>query len=367
MYPTVTSRFLKKIRESGKRKTVVDVYYDSRLIASDIAVSEGTIRVDLEGQIRRTGSITVADPRLVPTLSTTLSPLGTEVKVRQGIVYPNGEEELVPLGVFRLSETSWSALGRIPTIQLYDRSKMMQDADMGNYYGRPGKLAKDVILEILGWFYPKLGLTPEAVFDNVVQDYRLPGGHLFEASSHWEAIDELAKNMGGRLYFDVDGFPRVRALQELTVASAPDLTIDAGGILIDADRTYSAEGIRNSVTVVGAAQTNGAIPRGTVSNVDPASPLRYGGPYGKVTEVINDSSLTTTAQCLARAKVELAKYIGPSYSVDFTSVPNPALDVGDIIKFVFPDGTSEVHQVNTLNVPLGPGTFTGTSKGVYLG
>lgn len=366
MYP-VTSKFLRRIRESGRRKTVVDVYYDGLLVASDIAVSEGTIRLDLEGQVRRTGSITVADPRLVPTLSSTLSPLGTEVKVRQGIVYPNGTEELIPLGVFRLSETSWSALGKIPTIQLYDRSKMIADADMGNYYGRPGKLAKDVILEILRWFYPQLDLTPESVFDNVVTNYRLPGGHLFEQSSHWDAIDELAKNMGGRLYFDVDGFPRVRALQELTSTSTPDLVIDAGGVLVDANRTYSAEGIRNSVTVVGAAATNGAIARGTVTNNDPGSPLRYGGPYGKVCEVISEGSLTTTAQCLARAKLELAKYLGPSYSVDFSSVPNPALDVGDIIQFVFPDNSTEVHQVNTLAIPLGKGSFSGTSKGVYLG
>lgn len=363
----VTTKFLRRIRESGKRKTVVDVYYDGFLVASDIAVSEGNIRVDLDGQVRRTGSITVADPRLVPTLSSTLSPLGTEVKVRQGIVYPNGEEELVPLGVFRLSETSWSALGKIPTIQLYDRSKMMADADIGNYYGRPGKLAKDVIIEILSWFYPKLDLVPEAIFDNVVTDYRLPGGHLFEQNSHWEAIDELAKNMGGRLYFDVDGFPRVRALQELTPVSTPDLVIDAGGILVNADRTYSAEGLRNSITVVGAAMENGTIPRGTVSNTDPGSPLRYGGPYGKVCEVISDTSLTTNVQCLARAKVELSKYLGPSYSVDFSSVPNPALDVGDIIEFVFPDHSTEVHQVNTLDIPLGAGSFRGTSKGVYLG
>lgn len=367
MYSPLSTRFERRIRESGMRKTVVDVYYDGMIVAEDLAVSEGNIRVDLDGQVRRTGSITIADPRLVPTLTKTLSPLGAEIRVRQGLVYANGEEELIPLGVFRLDVTSWSELERVPSIQIYDRSKAIQQAKLANYWGRPGRLAKSVITEILGWFYPSLApFDPVAVFDTTVADYRLPGGHVFDTSSHWDAIDALAKNMGGSLYFDVEGFPRVGAPKQLSPTAEADLEIDSGGILVDASHSHSREDVFNSVTVIGAARTNGYLPRGSVYNNNPASPLRWGGPFGKACDVINDSSLTTVAQCLTRANVELAKYTGPSYSLDFSSVPNPALDVGDIVRFTYPDSSTELHQISSLSIPLGAGTFTGTSRGVYL-
>lgn len=364
----VSADFSRLIRESGVRKTVADVYYDGEMIASGLAVSDGSIRIELDGQVRRSGSITVADPRLVPTLTSTLSPLGTEIRIRQGVIFPNGTEELIPVGVFRLDVTSWSELDRVSTIQLYDRSKALQ-AELPSPHSRSGQLAKSVIIDFLEWFYPSLApINPAGVFDPSLVDYRLPGGHVFESSNHWDPVVELARNMGGRLYFDVDGSPRCDPIEELSDVSTYVETIDAGpsGVLIEADRTYSREGVYNSVVVIGASTTGGAIPRSVVYNLDPGSPLRYGGPFGKTGIVINDSALTTETQCFKRARTELARYTGLSYSLDFSSVPNPALDVGDVIRAIYPDGSFELHQINDLTLPLGKGSFTGSSKGVYL-
>lgn len=368
MYSPLSASWDRLIRQSGKRKTVADVYFDGQLVAENLSVSEGSIRVELDGQVRRSGSITIADPRLVPALSDILSPLGAEMRIRQGVVYPNGEEELVPLGIFRLEVTSWGEADRAPKIQLYDRSKALY-ADLPSPHSKSGWMASAAIIQFLEWFYPSLTpISPSGLFGPELTDYRLPGGHVYESSNHWDPIVELAKNMGGRLHFDVDGDPRCEKIVELSGTSVPVYTVNAGegGVLVSADRSYSREGVYNAVNVRGAARANGSIPKATAYNQDPGSPLRYGGPFGKTGTTIDDATLTTTAQCLSRARAELARYTGLSYSLDFSAVPNPALDAGDIVKFVYPDGSMELHQIETLNIPLGKGSFTGSSRGVFL-
>lgn len=368
MYSPLSSNFERKIRESGRRKTVADIYFDGQLVATDLRVSGGNIRVDLDGQIRRSGSLTIADPRLVPSLSSVLSPLGSEVRIRQGVVYSDGTEELVPIGVFRLDLTSWGEIDRVPSIQIYDRSKAFQ-AELPSPHSRSGWMAKAVIIDMIEWFYPALKpLDPNAVFAPELVDYRLPGGHVFESNNHWDPIAELARNMGGRLYFDVEGQPKCDLIEDLSTTSSIDFEVNVGdsGVLVSANRSYSREGVYNSVVVIGAAKGDGAIPRAAVYNRDAGSPLRYGGPYGKTGIVINDSSLTTYQQCYQRALNELAKYTGLSYSVDFSAIPNPALDVGDVIRMTYTDGSTELHQIETLSIPLGTGDFNGTTKGVYL-
>ena len=369
MYSPLSSNFLRRVRESGVRKTVADVYYAGQVVATDLAVSDGNIRVELEGQIRRSGNVTIADLRFVPTLSSTLSPHGTEILIRQGVVYPDGSEELVPLGLFQLELTEWGELDRAPKLRLYDRAKVMSQSGISNIVSRPGRGAQSVVIEFLEWFYPNLApITPNSLFHPSLTNYVLPGGHAFEQNDYWAALQDLCRNMGGDLHFDVSGQPRCTPIETLDGQRVPVETIDAGesGVLVDATHSYSREGVYNAVSVIGAAQEDAATPHGVAYNLDPSSPLRYGGPFGKVIQVINDTSLTTDAQCYSRARTELARYTGLSYSLDFSAIPNPALDVGDFIKFVYPDETAELHQLATLSIPLGAGSYTGTSRGTYI-
>lgn len=369
MYSPLSENFKRRIRESGSRKTVVDVYYDGSLVATDLLVSDGSIRVDLDGQVRRSGSITIADPRLVPTLAKTLSPLGTEVAVRHGVVNLDGTEELIPLGIFRLEVTEWNFRGGVPAIQIYDRSKGMATSAITGRISRAGYTASSAIKELLEWYYPQFApIDMNALLGEGLSDYALPGGHVFEQGNYWDAASDLARNMGGRLFFDLTGFPRIEKIEDLNTVSAFDLEVSVGenGILVDGTHSYSRESVYNAVSVIGSTDSDGNAASAVAYNEDPSSPLRYGGPFGKAIEEITDSSLLTFQQCYIRARSELAKYTGLAYSLDFTAIPNPALDVGDFVKFTYPDGRSAVHQVSTLSIPLGKGTFTGTSRGLYL-
>jgi hypothetical protein len=42
----------------------------------------------------------------------------------------------------------------------------------------------------------------------------------------------------------------------------------------------------------------------------------------------------------------------PNASGNFSSLPNPALECGDVIRVIHPDGTRELHQVQSFSVPL---------------
>lgn len=372
MYAT-SDNFNRRIRQSGRRKTVVDVYYDGHLAASGLAVSGGNIRVDIDGDIRRSGDITIADPGLVPTFTAdVLSPLGAEVAVRQGIVFPDGTEELVPLGVFRLDLTSWSdAAGAIPAIQLYDRAKAVGE-QINNPISRAGWLASEVIKEFIEFFYPSLApLDGDSVFGPGLTDYRLPGGQVWDSGTYWSVCQELARSMGGDLYFDVIGQPRVTRRVDLysyTPATEALVVVDVGpeGVLVDAQHTWSREGVYNAVSVVGAVTADETPPSALVTNNDPLSPLRWGGPFGKATLQVNDPTLSTVETCLTRAVTELRRFTGASYSIDYSAVPNPAIDVGDLALFKYLDGHQEVHVISTLGIPLGAGSYGGTSKGMSL-
>ena len=89
-------------------------------------------------------------------------------------------------------------------------------------------------------------------------------------------------------------------------------------------------------------------------NDDPADPLRWGGPFGKVPRYYTSSFITTDAQAAGAAASILATYQGLPYSIDVSAVPNPAFEPADIIRVVSSDGMVEDHVIEGLTIGLTP-------------
>ena len=70
-------------------------------------------------------------------------------------------------------------------------------------------------------------------------------------------------------------------------------------------------------------------------------------------------TVTTTAQAVAVARANLARHLGAAATLDVSTVPNPALEAGDVIDVVTdptdPASTVRRHAVDSFTVPLSPG------------
>jgi hypothetical protein len=177
-----------------------------------------------------------------------------------------------------------------------------------------------------------------------------------------EAIQELVSAAGGE--FSCDQIGRFRIRPPASVEDTPVWSVDSGsnGVLVEYSKTFSREGVYNGVVV---SNTNpGNVMSTSTTTVAPivvlvvdsvaTSPTRWGGPFGKVPRFYTSSFISTRAQALSAGRAILAREKGLNSSIDFGAITNPALDVDDVVTVTYPDGTSEAHLIDSLEIGLTP-------------
>lgn len=365
MFPT-SENFIRRVRESGHRKTVVDILSGGQsnvLVAENIPIQGGSIKADRTASIRRSGSLIIPEKQLVPSFSSTLTPYGVEIKVRHGIVYPDKTEELIPCGVFILDTTSWSEdTGPIPTIEFFDRSMPMERAQVGPVLDYSGALPSAVIASLIEYFWPDLPVDIEVGLDDPIN----PGGTVYSSGNHWDIVEQQARKMGAEIYFDVIGNPVVRRLPVFNDTTSTndavwDCTTGSNGILTKAQRAITREGVYNAIYVLGAAPSypGAEIPYAFAINQIPSSPTYFDGPFRRMGIKITDNTLTTFVDCQRVANEKLAEVTRLGESLSFESIPNPAVEPGDIAKITYVSGETQVGLVESFTLPLGAGSMSG--------
>ncbi len=369
MYP-VTTTFLNVVRAGGfTRTTTASVYFGGNHVV-DLPITAGAVDIDRTADVRRTCQLTVGDPSFVPTfVNSPLAPYGAEVVVSSGIAYDNGQVETCQLGVFRIEEVDWDeAGGSLPIIKGYDRSKALADARFLIPIDRSGISAQFLLTRLVTDV-----MNTTVNIDMSLPDVTLPGGSVFD-SERWQTMQTVSQAIGGEPYFDVHGgcvIAPVPGLTQSQVNSGVEVwKVDAGptGVLVNASRGVTRTGVYNAVAVTGSAGTTGAAPMGFAADTDPRSPTYYGpanslpyAPYqfytnfGQVVLRKSNNLLTTSAQCTTAAQAELRNCLGLARSLTFECGWNPALQEGDIIKVVYLDGSSELHIIDVLHIPLAGG------------
>ncbi|HEY9418126.1 MAG TPA: hypothetical protein VIQ30_25480, partial [Pseudonocardia sp.] len=137
-------------------------------------------------------------------------------------------------------------------------------------------------------------------------------------------------------------------------------TIDAGtnGVLVEMSRALTRDGIYNVVVAHGEATDQTSPVATAVADVNPHSPVRYGGPFGPVPRFYSSPFITTVGQARTAAAALLRKSVGLPYRVDLTAIPNPALEPYDVVKVRYPAAgrsrslRSELHVLDTVRIPL---------------
>jgi hypothetical protein len=382
----VSPRFLLAIRDSGKRKTVVDFYNGTAPVLTDVPVIGGSITVDRNSRSRRSGSLILGDPSLFPkTTADFLAPYGIEIRIRTGVVYSDGTEELVPLGVFLLNDISASeAGGMVPSVDFFDRAQRVFETSthvvegghnvIGGtpFAGSPVHdcLESTLVYPAPNWASgsPLWSLTIHITLGNP----RVPGGMFMGDTDRWKMATDLAEMIGGEVYFNVQGNAVVNPIPSITTATGQvnsvfELNSGEDGVLVDVSQHVTREETYNSVVMLGATPGNGAPqPIGKAFDLVSTSKTYWEGLFGKKTLRVSNNKLTNNTDCQYAAEQILKNVLGIAKNVDFGGLANPALDGGDVITVTYSDGTKELHIIDSYTMDFATYRMSGTTRSIQL-
>jgi hypothetical protein len=346
LYP-VSARFLQRLTEDHTPVTEVLLFLtDGRVIP--LEHTGGSVTVDRGQAIRRTCTVTLADVSLIPrTPSDELATYGARLRISRGVDYGDGTQELVPLGVFRLDSADGDISEGPVNLQGKDLSAIIADDKFTAPYRATGTIVGAITALITR-------SIPDAEIVSQVTDAPI-GSRTFDLEADpWAGVQEIAAAGGAECFPDADGVFQIATLPDLAT-TPPVWVIEAteGGAYIKANRGMSSDGVKNGWQARGENTADNVAPVSYLAtDDDPNSPTYWGGPFGRRPGFSSSSTLITTGQCQLAATLALAQAKAPNASGDISSLPNPALEPGDVLRVMHEDGSRELHQAAGFTVPL---------------
>lgn len=350
----VTAAFLTTLRGShtmvARARVLTTFQTGTAPTGTEVAIMAGQVIADATADVRSTLDLTTDGtgqwPRHVDDL---LAPYGNEIFVERGIDYGNGTLEYVSLGYFRIEGPSQDNPPDGP-IRIVGKDRMQAIID-----GRltsPRQFASTdtygaVVTALITEVYPSATIQWDDATDLSTLDRSLITDEL-----RFEFLDDLITSLGKIWYWDYRG---VLVITDPPSPSDPvwDVDAGAGGVQVSTARALSREGVYNAVVASGEALAAEAPPvRAVAIDANPLSPTYYYGRFGPVPRFYSSPFLTEVAQCEAAAAAMLRAQLGLPYTVDFTAVPNPALEPYDPVRIRYSDGQLETHVLESVTVPL---------------
>lgn len=352
MWPLTTAA-ANALTDSGRVDVRVTAYTSAYGEVSGIPVASGSITVDATSQVRRTGTLGIADDAYWPADPfAILSPLGSELGVEYGIGIPDGTTVFVP--VFRGPVTDvqrtrpYTSGGAALSVSVADRSSKVAEAR----FNQPtqtlaGATAVAEIRRLITDVLPAVTVTDLTGSTQVA-------AQLDIQRERWsDGIEKLADSISGEVFSDPLGNFVIRPTPTLNDPSVWVVSTGDGGALLNMDEQRTRERTYNRVVASGE-RTDGSPPvYAVVSDTNPASETYIGGQFGIKPRFYASPLLTTTLQCTSAATSLLARTTGMQGTVTLTTLVNPALDCGDVIVVRDNDRVS-AHIIDTLTIPLSP-------------
>jgi hypothetical protein len=293
----------------GSSHTVVtkaDLMLDGAVIYPDLPVTGGQVTVDRTAQVLRVASLSLVDVYgdLVPDSPfQSLTPYGTEVKLYRGLQLLDGSSELIPLGVFRLSQSAIKdSSGALIDLSASDRSRTISRTKFtGTYAIRAGTNVSDAAASLVQNRLPGVPM-------NITGTAHVTPALSYDAQADpWsDAIQALATSIGFDAYFDVEGVTEI-------------------------DTTYDDDPGYNGVIITAESTSNSTPAYGEAWDLNPESPTYFLGRYGRVPRFETSKTVTTNDQAQAMAAGLLLRELGVTVQREITMVPNPALEPADVV------------------------------------
>jgi hypothetical protein len=324
----------------------------------DLAVVDGGVTLDGTADVRGSLDLTVAEAWPADATTADLVPYGTEIAVSRGIVFGNGRIERAPLGIYRITDVEQSEAPSGPLrITASDRMSGIIDARMpAPVQYLASQTVGDVVTDLVQAVYPAAVIE----WDDTTDTETLDRAQVVE-EDRYAFLRDLVASYGKVMFFDYRGVLVVRTVPAATVP-VWEVAAGPGGVLVGAGRSRSRDGVYNAVVATGEALDDRPPPYGVARDDDPTSVTYWDGAFGKVPQFYSSPFITTDAQALSAAGKILTQARGLPYAVDFTAVPNPALEPLDVVRLVYPPvlgrspaAATEVHVLDQLAIPLSSG------------
>lgn len=345
---------------------VVDAFLGGKLMAANIPVISGSLAITGGQNIRSRLTMTVADASglLTPKPGAPLSPWGGELHVKAGVMV--GQiPELVSLGWFPIMTATTTeewvtyyrpqepdrpyrvSRGLSVAVEAVDRAQIISDARFEDRVQPSHSSVLDEIATLLR------GVVPFRVPGGIT-DHQIPSGTTYD-DDRLGTFAKLANVCNCDPIIDPNG---IATLLPQAPTTAPVWTIGAGtdGTLVAFSRKLDRDKIYNAVIARTAESTSGLYLQGRAVVTD--GPLRYDGPLGRIPYFESLPVVTTQAAINRAAATTLARLTTRrTQSVDITTVPNYALEVGDVITLECPYGFIN-GEITVITYPLVPGPMT---------
>jgi hypothetical protein len=332
----VSARFLKAITDSHTPLFAAQVFLSTGSV-EPLGITGGSVTVDRGQQVRRTCSVTIADTTVIPRTATDkLATYGAQLRLARGVDYRDGTTELVPLGVFRID----SVEGDVDTGPVAISGKSLECVISDDKFTSPYRASGNAIAAITALIQRSLPSASVIVGATVV-DAPIGARTWDVQADPWASVTEVAAVIGAEVYADADGVFVIAVLPDpLSVPPVWTISAGEGGAYIGATRGMSADGVFNGVLASGE-NTEANLPpvSALVVDADPTSPTYWSGPFGHRPTFYSSATLTTTLACTNAATLMLRAAVAPNASANISALPNPALEPGDVIRVVYPDGT----------------------------
>lgn len=350
----VSAAFLRTVSGSHKmvaRATVCSTFQTgTQPTGVRIPILGGDVQLDGTANIRSTLDLTTSGVNAFPQrASDNLAPYGNEIYVERGIQYSDELVEYVGLGYFRIQSPEQGSAPDGP-IRLAAKDRMAGIIDarlLAPVQFLPGATLSSVFNTLIQQVYP----TAVIVFDDSSGSNVLTRSTI-AAEDRFGFLDDIVKSLGKIWYWDYQGRLSIKTAPPI---NQPVLDIMAGprGVMLDAGRALTRDGVYNAVVATGMGADGLPPVRGVAVDNNPASPTYFSGRFGPVPRFYSSQFLATDAQAFAAASAMLQRGLGLPYTVDFSTVPNPALEPWDPVRTrTQVDQNIETHVIESMTIPL---------------
>jgi hypothetical protein len=331
------------------------------------SVRSGSVTPDRTAEVRYAASVELSG---VSVGRTGINAETTRVRLWQGIGVPRRDVEWIPAGVYVISRLTETRLG--VSLELLGLEDVLRTADFPAPRSVGPESARTAAATLVGEALPGAAIAWRS---GVNGDFTVP--QFVVEEDRWAALSGgtddsgistgIAASLAAEVWVDARGVVTFGPVP--TLSDAPVWEVPLGIATARPARSQSVEGLANVWAVSGDGgdgapvigpvyawddNPNSLTYAGPDPVNDPLAPQRDGLTWVRIRTARYASALVSTggqAEQIARAK--LANSLGLQSSLTFSSVCNPALEPGDVVRVEVEPGVWEPHIIDSCPYTLG--------------